>query len=47
MSKKIVLSVLRFVSMLFKYLKGVSEKKNCPKYFEICEYAFSIFGKGV
>ena len=40
MSKKIVLGILRFVSMLFLNIRKGDEQKNCARYFEICKYAF-------
>ena len=41
--EEIVLSFLRSVSILFKYLKKEDKRKNC---FRICEYTFLIFEKG-
>ena len=38
-SKKTVPSVLRFISMLFEYLKRIA-LKNCVRYFDIHKYAF-------
>ena len=40
MSKKIVLGILRSVSMLFLNIRKGDEQKNCARYFEICKYAF-------
>ena len=37
--------VLRFVSMLFSYLKRGDEQKKCARFFKICKYSFLIFGK--
>ena len=38
--------VLRFVSVLVSIFEKENEEKNCPRYFEICKYAFLIFEKG-
>ena len=44
--KKDVSGVLRFVSILVSIFEKENEEKNCPRYFEICKYAFLIFEKG-
>ena len=38
--QKIVPDTLRFASMLFKIFEKGVWPKNCPRYFEICKYAF-------
>ena len=38
-SKKWVQVVVTFVSLLFKYLKGVPAK-SCARFFQICKFAF-------
>ena len=40
MSKKVVPSILRFVSMPFLIFEKGNEQKNCARYFEIRKYAF-------
>ena len=46
MSKKIVLGILRFVSMLFLIFEKGDEQEKCVSYFEIRKFAFLIFEKG-
>ena len=46
MSKKIVLGILRFVSMLFLIFEKGDEQEKCVSYFEIGKFAFLIFEKG-
>ena len=45
MSKKIFPGILRFVSMLFKYLQKKYEQTNCSRCLQIRNYAFEIFEK--
>ena len=45
MGKKTVPDIFRFISTLFLYLKKGMSKKTV-RYFQICKYAFLIFGKG-
>ena len=46
MSKKIVLGILRFVSMLFLIFEKGDEQEKCVSYFEIRKFAFVIIEKG-
>ena len=46
MSKKIVLGILRFVSMLFLIFEKGDEQEKCVSYFEIRKFGFLIFEKG-
>ena len=46
MSKKIVLGILRVVSMLFLIFEKGDEQEKCVSYFEIRKFAFLIFEKG-
>ena len=48
MSKKIVLGIWRFVSMLFLILEKGDEQKIYARYFEIRKYGFFLlFEKGM
>ena len=44
--QKTLRSILRFISVLFEYLKR-GQAKNCARYFEIHKYAFLCIWKAV
>ena len=44
-SEKIVLGLLRFLSILFWIFEKGDQRKNCARFFKICKYTFLISGK--